>query len=164
MRIRSRGATPAKVDVQLTAMIDVVFQLLAFFLVTFKVAAVEGDFSLRLPPLDRQLAGRAAERINVRLSATDDGDLRQVFISDGIGFAGRDAFDGFRMLSAYIARQIAAARAAGQEDPEIQIAADDGLRYEFIIDAVAAASTFVDDDGRPAAGARRVSLLGPHGR
>lgn len=31
------------------ARIDVVFQLLTFFLMTFRVAAAEGDFELKLP-------------------------------------------------------------------------------------------------------------------
>jgi biopolymer transport protein ExbD len=165
MQIRSRGAAPAKVDVQLTPMIDVVFQLLAFFLVTFRVAAVEGDFSLKLPRTDLgRGTGGWSEQIAVRLIAAPDGDLRQVTTADGIGFAGRDSAAGFRTLSAHIARQVAAARAAGQAEPEVRITADDGLRYEFIIDAVAAASTFVSDDGRSAPSARKISIVEPERR
>ena len=155
MQIRSRGAAPAKVDVQLTPMIDVVFQLLAFFLVTFRVAVVEGDFSLKLPRTD---AGRGtggwSEQIAVRLTAAPDGDLQQALTSDGFGFVGRDSAAGFPALSAHIARQVAAARAAGQPEPEVRIAADDGLRYEFILDA----------DGNAVPNARKVSFLGPAGR
>ena len=43
MKIR-RPSTDGSVKIDMTPMIDVVFQLLAFFLMTFKVAAVEGDF------------------------------------------------------------------------------------------------------------------------
>jgi biopolymer transport protein ExbD len=165
MQVRSRGAAPAKVDVQLTPMIDVVFQLLAFFLVTFRVAAVEGDFSLKLPRTGvSRGTGGWSEQIAVRLTAGPDGDLRQASTSDGIGFASRDSAAGFRILSAHIARQVAAARAAGQAEPEVRIAADDGLRYEFIIDAVAAASHFVADDGRIVPSARKVSIVEPEGR
>ncbi len=38
-----------RVDIQMTPMIDVVFQLLTFFLMSFRVAAAEGDFNLLLP-------------------------------------------------------------------------------------------------------------------
>jgi biopolymer transport protein ExbD len=160
MQIRGRGASPGKVDVQLTSMIDVVFQLLAFFLVTFKVAAVEGDFALKLPPPGTLPFGGARTTIDVRLSAAADGELRQVAATGGPAFAGNDAA-GFRRLSEHVARQTAEARAAGQEEPEVRIAADDGLRYEFIIDAMAAASTHVDDQGRVVPSARRVSLVPP---
>jgi biopolymer transport protein ExbD len=162
MRIRGRGASPAKVDVQLTAMIDVVFQLLAFFLVTFRVATVEGDFALKLPRNNVAPFGDGSpERITVRLAAAPDGSLRQAWTDDGFAFAGRDATSGFRTLSASIARRIAAARAAGHDDPEVRIAADDGMRYEFIIDAVAAVSTHTDGEGRAAPSARRVSIVKP---
>jgi biopolymer transport protein ExbD len=169
MRIHSRGAAPAKVDVQLTPMIDVVFQLLAFFLVTFKVAAVEGDFSLKLPARDDGFVNAPPTAIDVRLSAADDGDLRLVAAAGGPvfrgpAFGGGEANAGFSRLARYIADRVAAARAAGQEEPEVRITADDGLRYEHVVDAVAAASVYVDDDGRPVPSARRVSLVGPSPR
>jgi biopolymer transport protein ExbD len=38
------------VEVNITAMLDMAFQLLSFFILTFKPAPVEGQISLRLPP------------------------------------------------------------------------------------------------------------------
>ena len=38
---------------QMTSMIDVVFLLLAFFVVTYKTPEVEGDFNIRMP-IERQ--------------------------------------------------------------------------------------------------------------
>ena len=37
-------------EVNLTAMLDMAFQLLAFFVLTFKPAPIEGQISLRMPP------------------------------------------------------------------------------------------------------------------
>ncbi len=49
MQIRRRTAMETKVEQQMTAMIDVVFQLLTFFVMSFKVASLEGDFSVKMP-------------------------------------------------------------------------------------------------------------------
>ena len=47
-RKRSRGKE--EVELNLAAMLDMAFQLLTFFILTFKPAPVEGDIALRLPP------------------------------------------------------------------------------------------------------------------
>ena len=38
-----------KVAVNMTPMIDVVFQLMIFFMLTFNIIAPEGDFDVRMP-------------------------------------------------------------------------------------------------------------------
>lgn len=45
-RLRKHG----KVELNLAAMLDMAFQLLAFFILTFKPMPVEGQISLKLPP------------------------------------------------------------------------------------------------------------------
>src|SRR5260221_7437431 len=45
---RSRGKE--EVELNLAAMLDMAFQLLAFFILTFKPAPVEGQINLNLPP------------------------------------------------------------------------------------------------------------------
>lgn len=47
MKIKSRAAT--KVELMMTPMIDIVFQLLIFFIMSFKIAAQEGDFNIKMP-------------------------------------------------------------------------------------------------------------------
>lgn len=39
-----------EVELNVTAMLDMAFQLLAFFILTFKPAPIEGDVVLRMPP------------------------------------------------------------------------------------------------------------------
>ena len=39
----------AKVEMQMTPMIDIVFQLLTFFIMTFKIIAAECDSDIKLP-------------------------------------------------------------------------------------------------------------------
>jgi biopolymer transport protein ExbD len=47
MKFKSRSNE--KVEMQLTSMIDIIFLLLIFFVMTFKIAAQEGDFNIRMP-------------------------------------------------------------------------------------------------------------------
>lgn len=135
MAERREVRAPEKVDIQMTPMIDIVFQLMAFFLMTFKVATVEGDFDLKLPKLDRVAGGGALrERILVRLEADASGDLAALRIQSGPRLvAGRGAPSPFRVLGEHLDRRSAEARAAGQDEPEIEVDADDTLRYEHIV-------------------------------
>jgi len=49
MSARRRTPKSEKVELQMTSMIDVVFLLLAFFVITYKTPEVEGDFAIRMP-------------------------------------------------------------------------------------------------------------------
>jgi biopolymer transport protein ExbD len=47
---RRKHRSQSEVELNLAAMLDMAFQLLAFFLLTFRPAPIEGQISLRLPP------------------------------------------------------------------------------------------------------------------
>ena len=49
MKIRSRSGDGEKIETQMAPMIDVVFQLLIFFMLTLKIIEPEGDFSISMP-------------------------------------------------------------------------------------------------------------------
>ena len=50
MKFRHIGkSAESKIELQMTPMIDVVFQLLVFFLFTFRIATQEGDFNIKMP-------------------------------------------------------------------------------------------------------------------
>ena len=50
MSRRARQRQQGEVELNLAAMLDMAFQLLTFFILTFKPAPVEGQVALRLPP------------------------------------------------------------------------------------------------------------------
>lgn len=50
MRKKRRRRQQGDVELNLAAMLDMAFQLLTFFILTFKPAPIEGQVSLRLPP------------------------------------------------------------------------------------------------------------------
>jgi biopolymer transport protein ExbD len=49
-RIRRKRHSQAEVELNLAAMLDMAFQLLAFFVLTLRQPPLEGQISLRLPP------------------------------------------------------------------------------------------------------------------
>ena len=56
MKIRNTDGKGEKIELQMTPMIDIVFQLLVFFIMTFKIVAMEGDFNIRMPAAAPQAA------------------------------------------------------------------------------------------------------------
>ncbi len=49
MRFKLPTTGLIKAELQMTSMIDIVFLLLIFFILTFKIAPQEGDFNIKLP-------------------------------------------------------------------------------------------------------------------
>ena len=48
-RENQKTRPPDKIPIDMTPMIDIVFQLLTFFCMTLKVSAAEGDFNIKMP-------------------------------------------------------------------------------------------------------------------
>jgi len=69
-----------KIPIDMTAMIDVVFQLLTFFMLTLKSVVVEGDFNIRMPL--GASAGAAEDDpippLILKMTATPEGRLAAV--------------------------------------------------------------------------------------
>ena len=96
-----------EIKVDLTAMIDIVFQLLTFFIMTFKVVSMEGDFSIRMP-----LATTNAEQmelvlpdlITVKLRAGDNGNISSIMTNSNETY-----IDGtmFQQLTDFVEQQLA---------------------------------------------------------
>jgi biopolymer transport protein ExbD len=70
----------SKIDINMTPMIDVVFQLLTFFMLTLKTVIVEGDFNIRMPL--GASAGAAEDNpippLILKMTATPEGRLAGV--------------------------------------------------------------------------------------
>ena len=49
MKIRGTEREGADTRLSMTPMIDIVFQLLVFFVMTYKVTVMEGDFNIKMP-------------------------------------------------------------------------------------------------------------------
>ena len=132
-----------KVAVNMTPMIDVVFQLMIFFMLTFNIIAPEGDFDVRMPlskssaePLD----DLQLPPIQVRLVSDAEGMLTGILMN---GEPVKD-FDELRQrVTSFV--DIALESGASLEDVELEIDSDYQLDYINVVDAITAVSGRVED-------------------
>lgn len=82
MRIRRDKSGSENPALPMTSMIDIVFPLLVFFVMTFKIAALEGDFSIHMAAGD----GPAATNLplKLRMKADVDGNLLSMVSTDAL--------------------------------------------------------------------------------
>jgi len=135
MAMKFKNHAPEKVEMQLTSMIDVIFLLLIFFIMTFKISAQEGDFNVKMPVGGGQGAMDTTNiPIKLRLRANADGDITDIVVDEGRSF-GND----FAQLRAFIL-QLTGGNAPPNPDegPEVEIDLDYNLRYEHVIAAITA--------------------------
>lgn len=133
------------VIVQMTPMIDIVFQLMCFFLFTFKIVLPEGDFSIRMPSAQQSTASTPSESplLKVRLRAGENGDLASVQLGD-VSFTGEAPF---YQLQTKVRELIGDAAGPGPSDQEVEIDADYNLKYRYAMNAITAVTGYVDETG-----------------
>ncbi len=137
-----------KIELQMTPMIDIVFQLLIFFIMTFKIVLPEGDFNIRmpLPSEDTQPQPLETPTLRLRLQANDDGSLAAVRLGEKSFGNGPDAF---AQLHLYLRGLIDDEGGPGTaDDPEVEIEADYGLRYDYTFHAITAISGYMENGVR----------------
>ena len=143
MKIRkTTAALPDKVPQNMTPLIDVVFQLLAFFMFTLDIAEVEGDFNIKMPSPTKSMTQSidAPPAMKVRLVAKTDGSLSQII------YNGRP-LPSFAALRSQIVSFVGNDQAI-KESAEVEIDADYDLHYRHVIDAITHVSGYLDDDGQ----------------
>ncbi len=147
MKLRHIGkSSESKIELQMTPMIDVVFQLLVFFLFTFRIATQEGDFNIKMPLTTYSSSQTVAAEsplvtMHVRLRADSSGRLRQ---SGGIVVNGERVLDSFEQLHNYVIGVIGGHEPSAKADAEVELDCDYNLHYEHLIDAITAVSGYVD--------------------
>lgn len=141
MRFRHGVSNDAKIELQMTPLIDIVFQLLVFFIMSFKIVAQEGDFNVYMP-LAMRREGPVEENVlppmQLRLRADAQGDLAGITLNER-------PFDSLQELHYFIIGDIAGADATAREDAEVELDCDYDLNYEYVIRAITAVSGYVDE-------------------
>ena len=157
MRMRHQ-VEQEKNELNMTSMIDIVFLLLVFFVMTFKIVEMEGDFSIRMP-----LAGDGAQTSDVtdlplklRLQADGDGRLTGMTL-DQIDL-GKD----FEKLRGTVIQLVGTDEPAeGEDGPEIEIDVDYNLRYAYVIQAITAVSGYKDETDQTVKLIERIKFAKP---
>ncbi|MCG8653078.1 MAG: biopolymer transporter ExbD [Pirellulales bacterium] len=143
MKIRNREQAQRS-ELNMTSMIDIVFLLLVFFVMTFKVVELEGDFSVRMPlaSTDNSAMVDPTElQLKLRLRADEKGHLTSISLNDSSLDTDFDA------LRAKVVQQVGTvAPLEDEKGPEIEIDTDYNLRYEYVIRAITSVSGYKDGD------------------
>ncbi|MFM7116739.1 MAG: biopolymer transporter ExbD [Planctomycetota bacterium] len=146
---RRRKSEDLKIN--MTAMIDIVFQLLIFFILTFKVAALEGDFEVKMPLASTNPSSMdevLPTVIHVGLTAGVNRDIASIEIDDGTQALTFTQSDMFQQLTGFVESVVAREgdpSMASEVEVEFDIA--DELRYRFTVKAIEAVSGRVLPDG-----------------
>ncbi|WP_182868887.1 ExbD/TolR family protein [Rhodopirellula sp. JC639] len=131
-----------KNELNMTSMIDIVFLLLVFFVMTFKIVEMEGDFTVRMPlARDSNATPDVTDLpLKLRLRADNDGKLTSMSLNE-INL-GTD----FTKLRANVIGLVGTDEPVeGDDGPEIEIDTDYNLRYAYVIQAITSVSGYRDD-------------------
>lgn len=144
MRVRNTERYKSEgIQLQMTPMIDIVFQLLVFFIMTFNIVTQEGDFNIKMP--------RAADKgptdidppqiIKVSLRCNSNGSLKTIQFGDR-------PLRNFELLRASIIAFVGDDPGeAALKATEVEFDCDYNLRYEYVIEAITAVSGYPDEQG-----------------
>lgn len=132
----SKSSAPSKVEIPMAPMIDIVFQLLIFFMLNLKIVAPEGNFNINLPisaPANAAQPDISLPDIKVGLRSDRDGNL--VALTLGGNNLGNDnaAFD---RLNAEILKIIGRPGNPLTKDVEVELDADFECQYKYVVKAI----------------------------
>jgi len=138
---RQEPLSAEKLETNMSAMIDIVFLLLIFFMLTLRVAEPEGEFNVNMPE-ERQNNGCIVfPDLSVRLAANDDGSLSGVFFGQRNLGTGPAAFE---QLNTEILKVIGRPGDPITKDLAVEIDADYELHFSNVINAVGACTGRID--------------------
>ena len=175
MKIRGYDKQNEEIKLAMTPMIDIVVQLLVFFIMTYKVTAMEGDYNIRMPSaaaeptltedvledflqvrLNADPETRFLESIEVTYGADQQKWSRSTWpvrpgadgkLTEGERQQNQQSRQVFNSLNQFVINVVG----TGSADPgstveiEAEIEADPNLRYEDTVYAIEAISGYKDD-------------------
>ena len=137
-----REALADKIAIDMTPMIDVVFQLITFFMLTLKTVITEGDFDIRMPL--GASAGAAPDDqlppVRVRMTAGPGGERTSLTMNG-------QAVGDFEELRRKVIDLVGTGPGSNADKTEVELDCDADLKYDNVIRAVTAVSGMVQPDG-----------------
>lgn len=140
---RQEPLSAEKLEANMSAMIDIVFLLLIFFMLTLKIVEPEGNFNANMPSNSITCFGEdnAMPDLSVRLRANPDGTLSGVFFGQRNLGTGPVAFE---QLNTEILKVIGRPGDPITKDLAVEIDADYQLHFSNVINAVGACTGRID--------------------
>ena len=132
------------VGVNMTPMIDIVFQLIIFFMLSLRLYSAEGDFSIKMPlaaPQEGLPDEVQTPPVKIRLRADAKGNLAGITM-------GRRRLSNFKELQHQV-REIAGLDRGPTGTPgsaEVELDCDYNLKYKYVINVLTAISGYMAED------------------
>ena len=172
MKIRNITIGGGQIKLQMTSMIDVVFLLLAFFVITYKTPETEGDFNIRMPVLVQSNQMPDLDEltpVTVRLTADSSGNL------NGIWFGGnplgvdmqslRQSVFNYIRVNNSISFQDAlngAVLPEFRDDLQIELDCAANLRYKYTMQAITAVTGYLNGENQVVKLVQKVKFTQPN--
>jgi len=152
MKVRNTNRNSEdKVELQMTPMIDIVFQLLVFFIMTFKIVTPEGDFNIKMPrdAPSQEMPQDMLVPIVIALKADGEGELTHA-VMDDVRISGETTQDIFAQMRQRVRAQVPDAGGPGSapSEQEVEFDCDFDLKFKYVIDAITAVSGYVDENNQ----------------
>ena len=146
MKLTKSSAATEKLEMDMTPMIDVCFQLLIFFMLSLRLFSPEGDFNIRMPiaaPSEGPPDPTQLPPLKIRITAHGDGSVSGIRL-------GEKQLRSFTELQKEIFGIVGDDRGPGSvaSKTEVDLDCDYSLRFEYVIDAMTAVSGYVDPGSR----------------
>ena len=162
MKMRNRSSGPAKVEIPMAPMIDIVFQLLIFFMLNLKIVAPEGNFNINMP-IGAPTAAAAEQNlpeIKVGIRSDRDGNLTQLTL--GSKNLGNDDM-AFERLNKEILQIIGRPGNPLTKDIEVEIDADFETQYKYVVKAISKCTGRMDPGTKQVARyVEKIKFAPPH--
>ena len=140
MKIRGKK-NEDKVELMMTPMIDIVFQLLVFFVMTFKIVEPEGDFNIKMPIAapSQGIPDDTNPPVTIRLTADANGDIESVVY-------GQRRMSDFDQLRQEIRGLVGddAGPGSGAAEQEVELDCDYNLKFENVIKTITQVSGYIE--------------------
>ena len=130
-------------------MIDIVFQLLVFFIMTFKIVEMEGDFNVRMPLAAKEstsIEDVLPDLITVKLKVGAEGKIAGIDVDNGV--EGDSYFDGdmYSRLTDFVEKTIDAEGDPSEAiETEVEFDIDFDLKYSYTVQAIESVSGKIVD-------------------
>jgi len=154
MQLKSRAS--GKISLDMTPLIDIVFQLLTFFVMTLRMTTAEGDFEVHMPASLGAAPGIVTQvlpPLKVRLAADEQGNIKSVRLNE-------QPLASLDDLHLRIGQMLGGdARLAAEA--EVEINSDFNLSYEHTMAAITAVSGHCDAAGHVTKWIEKIRFTSP---
>lgn len=162
MKFRNRSTGPAKVEIPMAPMIDVIFQLLIFFLLNLRIVAPEGNYNLNMPVAGPRAISTEQNLPEIKVGLRSDREGNLIQLTFGSKDLGNDDV-AFERLNNEILSIVGRPGNPLTKEVEVEIDADFETQYKYVVQAISKCTGRYDADNKQIARyIEKIKFAPPH--